>query len=59
MQYFFVMGIPQVLTSDQGSEFNNHMNAELMHVMGIQHRLTTAYHPQANGLDERFKLTWS
>lgn len=56
-QYFFVMGIPQVLTSDQGSEFNNHMNAELMRVMGIEHRLTTAYHPQANGLDERFNQT--
>ena len=25
--------------------------------MGIEHRLTTAYHPQANGLDERFNQT--
>ena len=51
------MGIPHVLTSDQGSEFNNAMNAELMRSMGINHRLTTAYHPQANGLDERFNQT--
>ena len=25
--------------------------------MGIEHRLTTAYHPQVNGLDERFNQT--
>ena len=25
--------------------------------MGIEHRLTTAYHPHANGLDERFNQT--
>ena len=41
------MGIPQVITSDQGIEFKNQLNKELMIVMGIQHRLTTAYHPQA------------
>lgn len=39
------------------SEFNNLMNVELMQSMEIDHRLTTAYHPQANGLDERFNQT--
>ena len=28
-----------------------------MNVFGIQHRLTTAYHPQANGLDEHLNQT--
>ena len=40
------MGIPRVLTSDQGSEFNNAINRELTTLLQIKHRLTTAYHPQ-------------
>ena len=45
------------MTSDQGTEFTNEVNKELTGLMGIDHRLTTAYHPQANGLDERFNQT--
>ena len=51
------MGLPSVITTDQGSEFNNRINAKLMKAFGIKHRLTTAYHPQANGLDERYNQT--
>ena len=40
------MGLPQVLTSDNGGEFVNKLNDELMKVLGIRHHLTTAYHPQ-------------
>ena len=49
--------MPSVLTTDQGKEFDNKVNSDLMRVFGIKHRLTTAYHPQANGLDERFNQT--
>ena len=51
------MGLPSVMTTDQGTEFRNCVNEELMKVFGIQHRLTTAYHPQVNGLDERLNQT--
>ena len=40
------MGLPRVITSDQGREFNNHLNKQLMTTLNIKHRLTTAYHPQ-------------
>lgn len=39
-------GIPKVITSDQGGEFNNRLDAKLMKLMNIDHRLTTPYHPQ-------------
>ena len=51
------MGLPSVMTTDQGKEFRNQVNKEFMDVFGIQHWLTTAYHPQANGLDERLNQT--
>ena len=39
-------GIPKVVTSDQGSEFNNNMDKKLMKLLNIDHRLTSPYHPQ-------------
>ena len=39
-------GLPRVITSDQGSEFNNSLDTELMEMLGVEHRLTTPYHPQ-------------
>ena len=42
------MGIPKVITTDQGSEFRNHLNKEMTTLLGINHRLTTAYHPQVH-----------
>ena len=45
------------MTTDQGKEFHNRVNDEFMKVFGIKHHLTTAYYPQANGLDERLNQT--
>ena len=47
-QLFIRMGIPRVITTDQGSEFNNKLNQKLMSELQIDHRLTTAYHPQVH-----------
>ena len=40
------MGLPRVITTDQGREFNNKLNRELMKQLNIEHRLTTPYRPQ-------------
>ena len=45
-QIFMRMGLPQVVVSDQGREFNNQLDTEMMTLLGINRRLTTAYHPQ-------------
>ena len=52
-----MFGIPWVITTGQGKEFHNSLNGEVMNALGIQHSLTTTYHPQANGLDERYNQT--
>ena len=45
-QLFMTSGLPRVVTSDQRREFNNCIDRELMSLLGVTHRLTTAYHPQ-------------
>ncbi|KAL5487243.1 hypothetical protein EMCRGX_G019822 [Ephydatia muelleri] len=50
-------GCCKVKSSDQGREFVKQVNDELCRLCGIQCNMTSAYHPQSNGLDERFNQT--
>jgi transposase InsO family protein len=43
-----------VITSDRGSQFTSALWDSLCNILGIRHVQTTAYHPQSNGLVERF-----
>ena len=47
-------GVPKAITTDRGSQFTSAVWTQLMRVWGIEHHMTTAYHPEANGLVERF-----
>ena len=40
------MGLPKLLTTDQGSEFRNHLDKEVMSLLGIKRHFVTPYHPQ-------------
>ena len=42
-------GCPKELVSDRGTHFVNDIIEELTTKFKIKHRLTTPYHPQANG----------
>jgi transposase InsO family protein len=46
-------GVPAVLTSDRGAQFTSAVWASFTAKLGVQHTMTTAYHPQSNGLVER------
>jgi hypothetical protein len=46
--------VPAVLTSDRGVQFSSAVWGELCSTLEISHSHATAYHPQANGLVERF-----
>ena len=43
--------------TDQGREFVNDVNRQLFRLTGTQHNISSAYHPQTNGLIERFNQT--
>ncbi|CAK1581092.1 unnamed protein product [Parnassius mnemosyne] len=47
-------GCPHKITTDRGKQFESHIFKELSKLTGSLHISTTAYHPAANGLVERF-----
>eukprot|EP00731_Ephydatia_muelleri_P021797 Em0014g388a len=47
-------GIPMDMSSDRGSQFTSQLWSSVAKLLGITLHHTTAYHPQANGLVERF-----
>lgn len=46
-------GVPSSVTSDRGRQFTSRLFAQFCTLLGIKHIVTTAYHPQANGIVER------
>jgi hypothetical protein len=45
-------GVPKAIISDRGSHFNNKYMENLLKNYHVQHRMSTAYHPQTNGQAE-------
>ena len=50
-------GSPLEIISDQGREFCNQLVDQLEELTGFKRKITSAYHPQSNGLDEHFNQT--
>ena len=46
-------GLPESVVSDRGSQFAAELMKELNRILGIQMKLSTAFHPQTNGQTER------
>ncbi|CAK1579888.1 unnamed protein product [Parnassius mnemosyne] len=47
-------GCPTDIVTDRGRQFESALFAQLSRFIGFKHRRTTSYHPQCNGLVERF-----
>ena len=47
-------GVPSTITTDRGSQFESALWDHLMQILGVKRIRTTAYHPIANGIVERF-----
>ena len=50
-------GCTKITISDQGREFVNKVSESLFERTKTEHRISTAYHPQTNGLVERYNQT--
>lgn len=51
IQYY---GTPLQIVTDRGRQFVSGLWEELCLILGTVHHITTSYHPQANGMVERF-----
>jgi len=52
-----IFGVPEALLSDRGTNLLSHLMQDVCKMLGIQKLNTTAYHPQCNGLVERYNRT--
>jgi len=55
---FCSIGFPKIIQSDNGTEFVNAILKNVTTKLSIEHRLTTPYHPRANGVAERHVRTF-
>ena len=54
---FTRVGIPDEILTDCGANFTSALMREVCRLMSVRHLTTTAYHPQTNGLVEKFNGT--
>ena len=47
-------GVASVITTDRGRQFESRLWTELCQLLAVKRHRTTAYHPQSNGMAERF-----
>lgn len=51
------MGLPTEILTDLGKQFTSDLMGEVCRLLSIKHLTTTPYHPQCNGLVEKFNGT--
>uniref|UniRef100_A0A7N8YKI4 Gypsy retrotransposon integrase-like protein 1 n=2 Tax=Mastacembelus armatus TaxID=205130 RepID=A0A7N8YKI4_9TELE len=57
MTYFATFGLPQVIQTDQGTNFMSKTFQQVMKTLEAQHVTSSAYHPESQGALERWHQT--
>lgn len=56
-QFFSRFGLPRTIHTDQGRDFESHLFKQLCQLLDIEKTRTTPWHPQSDGMVERFNRT--
>ena len=51
---FIQFGLPDIIISDRGPQFTSNIFNGILDAIGIKHKMSTAYHPQTDGQNERY-----
>ena len=57
VKFFTLFGLPKAIQSDQGSNFMSNVFQQVVHELGIKQYKSSAYHPESQGVLERFHQT--
>lgn len=57
VKFFTTFGLPRVIQSNQGTNFTSKTFAQVLKELGIEHRVSSPYHPESQGALERFHQT--
>uniref|UniRef100_A0A8C6LM93 Gypsy retrotransposon integrase-like protein 1 n=1 Tax=Nothobranchius furzeri TaxID=105023 RepID=A0A8C6LM93_NOTFU len=55
--FFSVFGLPRILQTDQGTNFQSRVFNQVAKTLGITHVISSAYHPESQGALERWHQT--
>ena len=56
-EFFLRFSLPEQIHSDQGGQFESKLFQEMARILQIKKTRTTPYHPQSDGVVERFNRT--
>ena len=57
VKFFTLVGLPRTVQSDQGTNFMSKIFNQVLHELGIEHKVSSPYHPESQGALERYHQT--
>uniref|UniRef100_A0AAY4E6M7 ribonuclease H n=1 Tax=Denticeps clupeoides TaxID=299321 RepID=A0AAY4E6M7_9TELE len=57
VKFCTTFGLPRVIQTDQGTNFTSKVFEQLLKELGVSHKLSSAYHPESQGVLECFHQT--